>query len=319
MNLNDIISSPQGSQAIGALGQRLGLSPEQAQAAAQALIPALSVGLQHAAQSPGTMGEILGHLTDDTHQATFNGTGDAPAANAAGQSAVGTILGNDAITSQIAELSGLAAQMLRNSNGMGSIKTPTGAPTVSNSSASHENSSVSAALPEKDLAKVTEGKKEDLDLKADERVAAAQAKAAAKKAKDYSLKNGLVAKLAAGEASAKANGLAGNDKGEAGKDSTSAVSAKAPAASVTEQFLGSPANNNFQSSPGSRCSMAGSETDAEVKRLVESEAGRGLASVETIQSEGILDVDSTSLFERVKSHLNSCLRQRCVTSKYAPK
>ena len=59
-NLNDILQSAQGGEAINNIAQRFGLSPEQAQAAVQALIPALSAGLTKAAANPGHA--RLGHL-----------------------------------------------------------------------------------------------------------------------------------------------------------------------------------------------------------------------------------------------------------------
>ncbi len=105
MNLNDILQSPQGSAALNGLAARMGLTPEQAQAAAQSLIPALSAGLQRAAQNPGSLGKILGHLTDTAHQENYE-TGAAPPspeAITAGKDAAGTILGNSRVAEQIEE------------------------------------------------------------------------------------------------------------------------------------------------------------------------------------------------------------------------
>ena len=45
MNLNDIIQSAQGGQGINNIAQQFGISPEQAQAAIQAMLPGLSHGL----------------------------------------------------------------------------------------------------------------------------------------------------------------------------------------------------------------------------------------------------------------------------------
>jgi len=64
MNLNDIIQAAQGGQGVNNLASQFGLSPEQAQAAIQAMIPAFSGGLQNAAQSPSGLGGLLSQLTD---------------------------------------------------------------------------------------------------------------------------------------------------------------------------------------------------------------------------------------------------------------
>jgi hypothetical protein len=119
MNLNDIIQSAQGGQAIDNIAAKFGLSPEQAQAAVQALIPALSAGLQHASQNPGALGQILGHLGDGPHQASYQdgGAAESSEAQAAGEDAVGTILGGDHKTDQIAQhaaaQSGLSPDLLK--------------------------------------------------------------------------------------------------------------------------------------------------------------------------------------------------------------
>jgi hypothetical protein len=56
MNLSDIIQSAQGGQGLQNLAAEFGLSPEQTEAAMQAIIPALSHGLQRASQDPGALG-----------------------------------------------------------------------------------------------------------------------------------------------------------------------------------------------------------------------------------------------------------------------
>ena len=70
MNLNDIIQAAQGGQGINNLANQFGLTPEQAQAAINAMIPALSGGLQQAAQDPSGLGGILSHLTSGAHTAS---------------------------------------------------------------------------------------------------------------------------------------------------------------------------------------------------------------------------------------------------------
>ena len=48
MNLNDILQAAQGGQGVTNLASQFGLTPEQTQAAIQAMIPAFSGGLQNA-------------------------------------------------------------------------------------------------------------------------------------------------------------------------------------------------------------------------------------------------------------------------------
>lgn len=104
-NLNDILQSAQGGQAINNLAQRFGISPEQAQAAAQALIPALSAGLAKCATQPGALGSIISAIADSDHQASFSNPAAAqsPTAVQKGSDALSQILGSSHIVQQIAQ------------------------------------------------------------------------------------------------------------------------------------------------------------------------------------------------------------------------
>jgi hypothetical protein len=104
-NLNDILQSAQGGQAINNIAQRFGLSPEQAQAAVQALIPALSAGLTKAAANPGSLGSVISAVTDSTHQASFNdpNTAQSPAATQKSSDTLSQILGSNHIIQQIVQ------------------------------------------------------------------------------------------------------------------------------------------------------------------------------------------------------------------------
>jgi hypothetical protein len=104
-NLNDILQSAQGGQAINNIAQRFGLSPEQAQAAVQALIPALSAGLTKAAANPGSLGSVISAVTDSTHQASFNdpNTAQSPAATQKSNDTLSQILGSNHIIQQIVQ------------------------------------------------------------------------------------------------------------------------------------------------------------------------------------------------------------------------
>jgi hypothetical protein len=117
-NLNDILQSAQGGQAINNLAKQFGLSPEQAQAAVQALLPALSAGLAKCATQPGALGAIISAITDTDHQASYSNPAAAqsPTAVQKGNDALSQILGSSHIVQQIAQqasrVTGLRADLL---------------------------------------------------------------------------------------------------------------------------------------------------------------------------------------------------------------
>jgi hypothetical protein len=104
-NLSEILQNAQGGNAIGNLAQQYGISPEQVQSAMQALIPALSTGLQNKATDPGALGSIISAVTDSSHHASFSNPDAAPDANAVqkGQNVLGDLFGSSNITNQIAQ------------------------------------------------------------------------------------------------------------------------------------------------------------------------------------------------------------------------
>lgn len=104
-NLNDILQSAQGGQAINNLAKRFGLSPAQAQAVVQALIPAISAGLAKAATDPGTLGKVISAVTDSDHQASYSSptAAQSPTATQKGSDALSQILGSSHIVQQIAQ------------------------------------------------------------------------------------------------------------------------------------------------------------------------------------------------------------------------
>jgi hypothetical protein len=117
-NLNEIVQSAQGGQAIDNLAQRFGISPDQANAAVQALIPALSAGLAKCATDPGALGSIISAIADPDHQASFSSPAAAqsPATVQKGSDAVTQIFGSSNIVQQIAQqasrVTGLRADLL---------------------------------------------------------------------------------------------------------------------------------------------------------------------------------------------------------------
>lgn len=117
MNLNDIIQAAQGGQGISNLASQFGLSPEQAQAATQAMIPAFSTGLQNAMQNPAGLGGLLSHLSSDAHLGSYVDPNQASAATGAGSEALGHIFGSPDVVArlsqQASQISGVNAQTIQ--------------------------------------------------------------------------------------------------------------------------------------------------------------------------------------------------------------
>jgi hypothetical protein len=117
MSLNDIIQAAQGGQGVNNLANRFGLTPEQTQAAIQAMIPAFSMGLQRTAQDPTGLGGILSQLTNSVHQGAFVDPNQANAASGAGGGVLGQIFGSPQISAQLSQqasqVSGVNAQTIQ--------------------------------------------------------------------------------------------------------------------------------------------------------------------------------------------------------------
>ncbi|MGD0639815.1 MAG: DUF937 domain-containing protein [Roseiarcus sp.] len=117
MTLSDIIQAAQGGQGVNNLASQFGLSPEQAQAAIQAMIPAFSTGLQRTAQDPMGLGAILTQMTSGAHQGSFADPSQASAASGPGGAVLGQIFGSPQIAAQIgqqvAQMSGVSAQIVQ--------------------------------------------------------------------------------------------------------------------------------------------------------------------------------------------------------------
>ena len=103
MTLNDIIQSAQGGAGLQNLGAQFGLTPEQTQAAIQAIIPALSHGLQRAAQDPGALGGVIGEIASGAHAGSYADPTQTGAAADAGSGALGQIFGSPNVTAQISQ------------------------------------------------------------------------------------------------------------------------------------------------------------------------------------------------------------------------
>jgi len=115
MNLNDIMQSAQGGQGVTNLATQFGLSPDQAQAAINAMMPAFSQGLQGAMTNPGALGSILSQMASGAHVGAYTGA-TQPAAAPAGN-VLGSIFGNPQVmgqlSQQVSQMSGVNPQVLQ--------------------------------------------------------------------------------------------------------------------------------------------------------------------------------------------------------------
>ena len=118
MNLNDIMQAAQGGQGVNNIAAQFGLTPEQAQAAIQAAMPAFSQGLQRLGQDPNALGGVLSHIANDVHQGSFQDPAQASAAaGGLGGDALSQIFGSPQVTAQIsqrvAQASGVSPEIIQ--------------------------------------------------------------------------------------------------------------------------------------------------------------------------------------------------------------
>lgn len=104
-NLSEIINNAQDGKAVENLAQQFGITPDQAQAAVQALIPAISSGLLQKAAQPGNLGSIISAITDPDHHAAFANADAAQSDTTAekGSDVVEDMFGSNHIANQIAQ------------------------------------------------------------------------------------------------------------------------------------------------------------------------------------------------------------------------
>lgn len=115
MNLSDIMQSAQGGQAVDNLAARFGMTPDQAQRAVQAVLPAFQMGLQNRAATGG-FGSILAHLGNPAHQDTYADAGAAQnAPTPAGGGVLGDLFGgaHAQVAQQASSQSGVSAAIIQ--------------------------------------------------------------------------------------------------------------------------------------------------------------------------------------------------------------
>lgn len=119
-NLYDILADAQQGEAMTALGDEFGLTPQQTEAAVAALLPAISMGLKQSTATPEGLGNLFALMAQqpdlyamyDDPRAAFS-----PEARAAGNTVLSTMFGSPdasrAIAAQAQNLSGVTSAILK--------------------------------------------------------------------------------------------------------------------------------------------------------------------------------------------------------------
>jgi len=104
-NITDILFSAQGGQLVDNLAQRFGLSNEQIEAAIKALIPALSLGMQNAANQADSLEKLVVAVAHPAHVAAFdNPEAHTDESAAQGRELIASLFGSSAAAGQVAQL-----------------------------------------------------------------------------------------------------------------------------------------------------------------------------------------------------------------------
>lgn len=119
-NLYDILANAQHGDAMAEIGRAYGLSPQQTEAAVASLMPAISMGLKRATETPEGLGNLFALMAQqpylyasyDNPRAAFS-----PQALAAGNAALAQMFGSPdasrAIAAQAQNLSGITSAILK--------------------------------------------------------------------------------------------------------------------------------------------------------------------------------------------------------------
>ena len=116
MNLYDLMMGAQGGRGVDTLASQFRLTPQQTQAALQAMMPAFSLGLQNLAQNPMGLAALFSQMANGAHLAAYANPMQIPAAGLGGD-LIGQIFGSPSnaqqIARQAAHTSGVAPQAIQ--------------------------------------------------------------------------------------------------------------------------------------------------------------------------------------------------------------
>ncbi|MBX9576770.1 MAG: DUF937 domain-containing protein [Caulobacteraceae bacterium] len=112
-NLADILAQAQAKQGFDQFAAQFGMAPQQVKTAMDALLPAFSLGLNRATQSPADMANLFGLFTTGTNYAQMfeQPLQAGQTMMAAGQQALTRIFGTPELTQAIAQQTALATGM----------------------------------------------------------------------------------------------------------------------------------------------------------------------------------------------------------------
>ncbi|MCZ8041458.1 MAG: DUF937 domain-containing protein [Beijerinckiaceae bacterium] len=119
MNLFEMMQQAQNGQAMQNIARQYGLSPQQTQAAIDALLPAFSMGLQRQTQDPYAFGSLAQMMTASPFGHIFDANGDGIPDNArsAGTDVLSQLFGSkevsNAVAAQAAATSGVGQAVLK--------------------------------------------------------------------------------------------------------------------------------------------------------------------------------------------------------------
>jgi hypothetical protein len=112
-NLADILAQAQKNQGFDALAGQFGMGPDQIKKAMDALLPAFSLGLNKATQSPADMANLFGLFNSGPNYAQMfeNPLAAGQSMMSAGQQALTRIFGSQDLTQAIAQQTAMATGM----------------------------------------------------------------------------------------------------------------------------------------------------------------------------------------------------------------
>ena len=117
--LFELLKQANGGNAMNQMAAQFGLSPEQVQAATEALLPAFSLGLQRNTADPMGMGGFLSALASGQHGKYFDNVSQAfnPAGLQDGNAILGHLFGSKdvsrAVATQAAQATGIGSEILK--------------------------------------------------------------------------------------------------------------------------------------------------------------------------------------------------------------
>lgn len=103
LNLFEMLARAQGGAAMDAFARQFKLTPQQTEAAVEALLPAFMLGLQQMASSPEGLYKLGNLMAQSTYKTLLQNPAASASAETAGNEALRTLFGSPEMTRAIAE------------------------------------------------------------------------------------------------------------------------------------------------------------------------------------------------------------------------